>query len=197
MTDPDVSTHGDPGDDDLRTGMMGFGLFLASLGMLFGASMVAYLIIRVRADAWPPPGMPSLPAGLWVGTLLLITSSGTVEWARRSVRAGRQTLVGPLMAATWLLGIAFLAAQVINWTALLGAEVSASTNLYGFTFYTMTGLHGVHVIGGLLPMTVVTFKALRGAYTAQSHGGIAYSAVYWHFLDVVWLVMFAAMVIAA
>ena len=175
--------------------MMGFGLFLASLGMLFAASMVAYLIIRVRADAWPPPGMPSLPNGLWIGTALLLISSGTVEWAKRAIRAGRSA--GLAMAATWLLGIAFLVAQVLNWTSLLGAEVSASTNLYGFTFYTLTGLHGLHVIGGLLPMAVVTFKTIEGAYTPESHRGITYSAVYWHFLAVVWLVMFAAMVIAA
>lgn len=174
---------------------MGFGLFLASLGMLFAASMVAYLVIRVRADAWPPPGMPSLPGGLWFGTALLLASSGTVEWARRSIRAGKTA--GPGMAATWLLGVAFLVAQWLNWQALLAAEVSAATNLYGFTFYTMTGLHGLHVIGGLLPMTFVTVQAFRGTYTAGRHRGVTYSAVYWHFLGVVWLVMFAAMVIAA
>ena len=190
-----MTPHGDPRADDPRVGMMGFGLFLASLGMLFAASMVAYLIIRVRADAWPPPGMPSLPGGLWIGTALLLASSGTVEWARRAIRAGSSA--GPGMAVTWLLGLAFLVAQVLNWSSLLGAEVSASTNLYGFTFYTMTGLHGLHVIGGLLPMAFVTFKALTGTYTPDRHRGVTYSAVYWHFLAVVWLVMFAAMVIAA
>jgi cytochrome c oxidase subunit III len=190
-----MTPHGDPRADDPRVGMMGFGIFLASLSMLFAASMVAYLVIRVRADAWPPPGMPSLPDGLWIGTALLLLSSGTVEWAKRAIRAGKSA--GPGMAATWLLGIAFLVAQVLNWSSLLAVEVSASTNLYGFTFFTMTGLHGLHVIGGLLPMALVAVQALRGAYTPDRHRAVTYSAVYWHFLAVVWLVMFSAMVIAA
>lgn len=190
-----MSSHGDPRADDPRVGMMGFGLFLASLGMLFAASMAAYLVIRVRADAWPPPGMPSLPNGLWIGTALLLVSSGTVEWAKRAVRAGRSPAPG--MAITWVLGIAFLVAQLLNWSSLLAVEVSAATNLYGFTFYTMTGLHGLHVIGGLLPMAFVTFKAFQGTYTPERHRGVTYSAVYWHFLALVWLVMFGAMVVAA
>ncbi len=180
---------------DPRTGKLGFALFLASLGMLFAGSLVGYLVIRVRADAWPPPGMPRLPSGLWISTALLLISSGTVEWAARAVRAGRSA--GPGLAATWALGAIFLVLQVVNWSTLMAADLTASSNLYGFTFFMLTGLHGVHVIGGLIPMTVVTLEAFRGAYTPDAHGGVTYSAMYWHFLDGVWLIMFAAMVIAA
>jgi cytochrome c oxidase subunit III len=183
--------------NDPRTGKLGFGLFLASLGMLFAGSLVGYLVIRVQADAWPPPGMPRLPPGLWVSTGLLLISSGTVHWAGHAVRVGKDGMVGPAMAITWGLGLVFLVLQVVNWSTLMAADLTASSNLYGFTFFMLTGLHGVHVIGGLIPMAVVTLKAFRGAYTADSHGGITYSTMYWHFLDGVWLVMFVAMVIAA
>ena len=182
---------------DPRTGKLGFALFLASLGMIFATSMVGYLVIRVQADAWPPPGMPSLPAVLWGSTALLLLSSGTVAWALRSVRSGRVAMVGPLMLITLGLGVGFLSLQVFAWSALLRAELTVLSNLYGFTFYMLTGLHAAHVIGGLIPMAVVTAKALGGRYTPEAHAGVTYSAMYWHFLDAVWLVMFAAMVIAA
>ena len=73
-------------------------------------------------------------------------------------------------------------------------EMTANSSLYGFTFYMLTGLHGVQVIGGLIPLAVVTFQAFRGRYTATDHRGVTYGAMYWHFLDGMWLVMFGAVV---
>lgn len=188
--------HGDPRADDPRGGRMGFSLFLVSLGVLFAASMVGFLVIRVRAAAWPPPGVPGLPAGLWIGTGVLLLSSVTAHWALRSARGGKTSAVGPALAATWGLGALFLAMQVVNWLGLMAAEVTAGSSLYGFTFYMLTGLHGAHVIGGLIPVAVVTVKAFRGAYTADEHRGVTYAAMYWHFLDGIWLVMFLSMIAA-
>lgn len=182
---------------DPRTGKLGFALFLASLGMIFASSMVGYLVIRVQAAAWPPPGMPGLPPSLWISTAILLLSSGTVAWALRAARAGNPVVVGPAMAVTLALGLLFLGLQAFSWSALMRADLTVQSNLYGFTFYMLTGLHAAHVIGGLIPMAVVTAKAFRGTYTAEAHGGLTYSTMYWHFLDAVWLVMFAAMVIAA
>ncbi|MFH0982206.1 MAG: cytochrome c oxidase subunit 3 [Planctomycetota bacterium] len=71
-----------------------------------------------------------------------------------------------------------------------GPAATASTGMYMFSFYLLTGLHGAHVIGGLVPLTVVTTKAFRGRYTRDYYPGVKYVAMYWHFLDVVWLVMF-------
>jgi cytochrome c oxidase subunit III len=175
---------------------MGFTLFLVSLGMLFAASMVGFLVIRVRADAWPPAGVPGLPVGLWIGTGILLVSSVTAHGALRSARAGNSAAVGPALAVTWALGALFLTIQIVNWLGLMAAEMTAGSSLYGFTFYMLTGLHGAHVIGGLIPVAVVTAKAFRGAYTADEHRGVTYAAMYWHFLDGIWLVMFLSMIAA-
>ena len=188
--------HGDPRAQEPGVGRMGFLLFLASLGMLFAASMVGFLVIRVRADVWPPPGAPGLPFGLWIGTAVLIASSGTMAWATRAIRAGRAAVLGQALAVTWLLGVVFLGLQVANWMQFAGAEATARSSLYGFTFFMLTGLHGAHVVGGLAPLAVVTVNAFRGRYTAAEHRGVTYGAMYWHFLDGVWLVMFAAMAVA-
>jgi cytochrome c oxidase subunit III len=187
-------------------GRLGMTLFLAALGMLFAASMVGYLVVRLRAPAWPPAGSPRLPGGLWISTLILLLSSGTMHLALSGVR-GRKA--DPAAGATggrphlWLwatfaLGLAFLASQLLNWIHLIvGSHLPAQSNLYAFTFYMLTGLHGAHVVGGLIPLAVTSIRGGRGRYTPLAHDGVLFMSMYWHFLDAVWLVMFAVMVVAA
>jgi cytochrome c oxidase subunit 3 len=76
-------------------------------------------------------------------------------------------------------------------------HVTPSANLYGFTFYMLTGLHAAHVIGGLALLAIVTVRAFCGRYSANAHAGVLYSTMYWHFLDGVWLVMFAVMLLGS
>jgi cytochrome c oxidase subunit 3 len=93
-----------------------------------------------------------------------------------------------------ILGTAFLVNQVINWFAMINIKLPpTSRNLFTFTFYMLTGLHAAHVIGGLIQLSVVTVRAYRGAYSPSYHPGVTYSVMYWHFLDIVWLVMFFTM----
>ncbi len=176
-------------------GALGVGLFIASLSMLFAASVIGYFVVRLRADAWPPPGMPGLPKGLWFSTLVLIVSSFTIHTALRGARSNAQGMLKLGMLLTVALGIVFLISQVLSWSALYRAEVTMKTNLYGFTFYMLTGLHGAHVIGGLIPLCVVTVKSFLGRYSSEYHPGVQYCAMYWHFLDAVWLIMFLMMVV--
>ncbi|MBI2840046.1 MAG: cytochrome c oxidase subunit 3, partial [Acidobacteria bacterium] len=116
------------------TGKLGMGIFLAALGMLFAASMVAYLIVRARAQAWPPPGMPRLPAGLWVSTIILLISSATMHWALTSARRDRHATLCGAMLITTLLGVLFLVSQTVNWIYLLALHMTDTPNLYAFTF---------------------------------------------------------------
>jgi len=195
-----VSQGAAPRDDraaavPLATGRLGMRIFILALSMLFGASILGYLIVRSRATAWPPPGMPSLPGGLWLSTLILLVSSATMQAAVRSARAGRQTALRWGMLLTTLLGAAFLVSQTLNWFVLVAANLTARTNLYGFTFYLLTVLHAAHVVGGVIPLAVVTTRAWRGYYSAAFHPGIEYCKTYWHFLDAVWLVMFTALML--
>jgi cytochrome c oxidase subunit 3 len=169
---------------------MGIKVLILALSMLFGASLLAYLVIRLRAPAWPPPGMPHLPGALWGSTVIIVISSLTMHAAVRAAREGRGRALAAAMLLTTLLGVLFLLSQTVNWFSLAAASLTASTNLYGFTFYVLTGLHAAHVIGGVIPLAVVTVRSWQGRYSAAFHPGVEYVAIYWHFLAVVWVVMF-------
>jgi cytochrome c oxidase subunit III len=181
----------------LATGRLGMRLLLLALGVLFAATLSGYLAIRGRAETWPPPGVPELPASLWISTVLIVASSFSVQWAVRGIRRGLQ---GPLrlgLALTAVLGVAFLVSQTVNWFSLVAINFTAKTNLYGFLFYLLTALHAVHVLGGLVPLGGVTACAHNGRYTAERHNPVEYIAMYWHFLAAVWLVLFAVLLITS
>lgn len=179
----------------LATGKLGMRLLLAALGMLFAASITGYLVTRSNAPQWPPPGVPALPATLWVSTLLIVASSATVAWALAGIRRDRPATLRLALLLTVLLGVAFLISQSFNWFALVAANFTPKVNLFGFLFYLLTVLHAAHVVGGLIPLAVVTSRAWRGGYSAGFHPGVTYCAMYWHFLDVVWLVLFAVLML--
>ncbi|TAM48312.1 MAG: heme-copper oxidase subunit III [Acidobacteria bacterium] len=197
MTAGDGRNGGRDEPAPIETGRLGMRLLVAALSMLFAASLVAYGLIRSRAAVWPPAGMPHLPATLWVSTVLILASSVTMQAAVRAVRAGRERALRAGMLLTTLLGVLFLVSQTLNWFALVAAHLTAKANLYGFTFYILTGLHAAHVVGGLIPLAVVTARAFRGRYSAEFHPGVEYCAIYWHFLDVVWVVMFAVLMLSS
>jgi cytochrome c oxidase subunit 3 len=176
---------------------MGMGIFLVALGVLFLAAIVGYLVVRLKATDWPPPGMPRLPAGMWVATAILLAASVTIHLAHRGIRAGRLAASRRQLAATLALTIAFLAVQTWNWWALIRVHLTASSNLYAFTFFMLTGLHAAHVVFGIVLLAVVWARAGASRYGSGHHPGITYAAMYVHFLDAVWLVLFGVMVVAA
>jgi len=178
-------------------GVLGMWVFLATLTVLFLASIVGYLVVRLKATDWPPPGMPRLPGGLWLATLVLLAASVTIHLALRAIRAGERKASTRWLGATLALASAFLAVQSWNWWGLIRVRVTAASNLYAFTFFMLTGLHAAHVIGGIALLAVVLAHSLHGRYESGHHPGVTYAAMYWHFLDVVWLVLFAVMVVFA
>lgn len=172
------------------TGLFGIALFLASLTMLFGASIVGYLVIRSQTPDWPPPGMPGTTWGVLLSTALLLLSSGTMHAALRAIRRDSVPELRRWLAVTFLLGTAFLGLQLFNWSQLLVPEMDGRMrNLFLF----LTVVHALHVVGGLIPMAVVWRRAGAGAYGATAHWGVLYCGIYWHFLDVVWLTLFGTL----
>lgn len=180
------------GTDDAGAGHLLVALLVAALSMGFGAVLVFYLHSWARAEAWPPPGMPALPRGLWLSTAILLASGATMQTALRAARVGRWRRLRRAMGATLALGALFLVSQTVNWGVAVAAGMP--TGLYTTGFYLLTGLHGAHVLGGLLPMAIVTRRAFRGEYSPARHAGVAWLAMYWHFLDAVWLVLFLLLV---
>ncbi len=173
-----------------RAGTMGMWIFLTSLAILFAASMVGYLVVRSRFEQWPPEGMPPLPAGLWASTIVIMLSSLSIQIAYHCVRADKQGGLIATMLITTLLGVVFLFTQGLNWAWLIAINEKVNSGLYMSTFYLLTALHALHVIGGLIYLGYVTARSFTGTYHSAFHPGVKYAVMYWHFLGVVWLVMF-------
>lgn len=174
--------------DELRT--LGLTVLLVSLGVLFTASMVGVLIVRFRADSWPSYGL-SFPAGLWVSTVLIVLSSLALVRAERTARsAGADATAGAhgsLVAAS-ALGVVFLLCQGVNWLGLAGPV----DTLLLFATWVLTVLHAVHVLGGLVPLLLVTVRARQGRATPT---GVVLVARYWHFLASTWVAILVVLAI--
>jgi cytochrome c oxidase subunit 3 len=170
--------------------MVGIYLFLASEAMLFGSFFAAYFFARVDGEhgaTWPPEGY-HLPVYLaLVNTIILVTSSFTVHWATTSIRKDdRAGLIGGL-GLTFLLGLVFIVIQGLEYTRL---GWSVKDNAFATTFFGLTGLHGLHVFVGLNLLLYAFIRAARGHYSSQHFHGVEIPAIYWHFVDVMWIVVY-------
>ena len=168
--------------------LLGMLLFIISEIMVFGAFFTAYFFIRVaQGDPWPAPGthLPLEVAG--VNTAILISSSFTLHWAEQSIKKGNRFGLKAGILTTFLLGCAFLFIQ-INEYANIG--FAPQDQAQATIFYSLTGLHGAHVFIGLLLLLTVTVRAFRGHYSPEEHRGIEIPGIYWHFVDIMWIVVY-------
>lgn len=182
---------------DLELGKFGFALFLTSLGVFFAASIVGYLVVRLRAEEWPPVGAPAFPSSLWISTFVILLTSVTIQWALQSIQQNNKEKLLIALYTTTGLGMLFLVLQAMNWASLYQRELMMKENLYAFTFYLLTGLHALHVIGGIIPLLVAIRKARQELYTSYHYNGIYYLAMYWHFLDGVWIVLYTTLLLGS
>jgi cytochrome c oxidase subunit III len=167
---------------------LGMYLFIISEVMIFGAFFTAYFFIRVVGGAhWPAQGteLPKLVAG--VNTCILVSSSFTLHWAETAIKKGNRFGLQAGMTTTFLLGLTFLFIQ-INEYAHIG--FSPQDHAQGSIFYGLTGLHGAHVFIGLTLLAFVTIRSFRGHFSAEQHRGVEVPGIYWHFVDVMWIVVF-------
>ncbi|HEY4667008.1 MAG TPA: cytochrome c oxidase subunit 3 [Anaerolineales bacterium] len=165
-------------------------LFLASEAMFFAGLIAAYLVLRLAGSQWPVVA-DVLNVPLVAGnTFILIVSSVTMVLAFASIESGDQRRLRQYLIATAVLGSVFLSIQAVEWRELLAEGTTVSTSLFGSTFFTLTGFHGLHVLGGVLFMLYVVARAYQGRYTKEEHGGVELMGLYWHFVDVVWIFLF-------
>jgi cytochrome c oxidase subunit 3 len=161
--------------------------------MLFGAFFTAYFFIRVvKGDSWPAAGheIPVLLAG--INTAILVSSSFTMHWALEGIKNGNKRALRVGLLSTFLLGLTFLSVQVNEYFHLGWA---IHDNAQGTIFYGLTGLHGAHVTVGLILLGMATVRAFRGHFSPESHRGVEVPGIYWHFVDIMWLVVFFALYI--
>ncbi|MGC4088606.1 MAG: cytochrome c oxidase subunit 3 [Polyangiaceae bacterium] len=188
---PTASTRPGPGLSPHRLGLY---VLFASLSMLFGTAIVAFLITRAQSPVWRTPEMPALPYGLWLSTLLVVAISGTFQSALIAARSNRPTTLVTRLWVGGALALLFLFAQLQNWTLMSHALARVVVRtLYPYTFYALTGLHAAHVLGGFVPLGIVIWRARRREYSSSRHEGVLLCTQYWHYLGVVWLVLFAVL----
>jgi heme/copper-type cytochrome/quinol oxidase subunit 3 len=184
-----------PADREAGAGVynekVGMWIFLASEVMFFTALIGSYIILRAaHPEAWAPPG-EVLNVPITAGnTFLLICSSVTMVKAFAAVQDGDQRRLRLWLVATTLIGASFVGVQVYEYWHLVEKGFGPSTGLYGSTFYTMTGFHGFHVTMGVLCLLFVTTKAFRGGYSTSDYRGVEVVGLYWHFVDLVWIILF-------
>jgi cytochrome c oxidase subunit 3 len=186
-----------PADREAGAGVynekLGMWVFLGSEVMFFTALIGSYIILRVaQPQAWAghPNQTPLNIPVTAVNTFLLICSSVTMVKAFAAAQDGLQKQLCWWLVATCAIGATFVGVQVYEYRELIHNGFLPSTSLFGSTFYTMTGFHGFHVTMGVICMIWVTLKAFRGGYTATDHRGVEVIGLYWHFVDLVWIILF-------
>jgi cytochrome c oxidase subunit 3 len=168
--------------------ILGMVLFVASEAMFFATFFGAYFTIRAAAPAWPPKGTPTLEIGVpAILTAILVSSSVVLQIGVRSIRSGELRRAMVWLGATIALGVVFLGLQFYDYTQL-GFGVKDGT--FGSLFYVMTGLHMAHVFGGVVFLTLVFGQAKGGRLSRTRHESLEAAAIYWHFVDVVWICLF-------
>lgn len=171
----------------LPTAKIGLGIFLAVVGALFTLFISAYLTRMGGADWW---GMP-IPRLLWVNTAVLVTSSGVLQWAKTEARFGRHEALNTALAAALVTAILFLVGQAVAWGQLMSAGYILADNPANSFFYMITGIHGLHILGGLLVLGRTTMRARHDLSPQKLRLSVDLCATYWHFMLLVWLVLFA------
>jgi heme/copper-type cytochrome/quinol oxidase subunit 3 len=172
-------------------------MLLGGETMFFGGLIIAFLQLRLGAPVWPPPGQPRLPVGLTaVNTLVLLASSWTLVWALRAVRGDDRAGLLRWLRCTWGLGLLFLVIQGVEWTRLVHFGLRVSSGIYGATFYTLIGVHGVHVLGAAGWLGAMLWLARRGRFTRTRHVALDCCAIYWHFVVALWPVLYVLVYLA-
>ncbi len=175
---------------------LGILLFIVSEVMLFGAFFASYFFIRVVASdsGWPPEPFELPVAVAGVNTAILISSSFTIHWALESIRRDNHNGMKLGLALTWLLGATFLFIQMNEYVHI---GFSARDGAFGSIFYGLTGLHGAHVFVGLLLLSFANIRAWKGHFgpKEEDHLGVEVPGIYWHFVDVMWIIVFTTVYI--
>jgi cytochrome c oxidase subunit 3 len=193
---PPVQPPGGRGGDDssdsgssfpISKGQVGVWILLTAVVMLFAGLSSAYIVLR-GVPAWQRIELPSL---LWPNTLILLLSSVAIDISRRAVRRNDLQSMKRWLTVGGLLGLAFLIGQLAAWRQLVNAGVYIPSTLQSGFFYILTGLHGVHLLGGVIALCVVMVKATKRQLTAFNYEPLKLFAMYWHVMDVLWIYLFS------
>jgi len=178
--------------------VLGMLLFLTSEVMFFAGLFAAYFAVRAKTELWPPLNpqtgeqfhLEILPL-VGPATAILILSSLTCQLAVWAIRRGDRVAFVRNIAVTFLIGIIFLVMQAIDYLELGAEGLSLASGTFGTTYFTLTGFHGAHVFGGVVMLGVVLYRGMAGQFSARHHDAVEATSLYWHFVDVVWILLFS------
>jgi len=178
-------------------GWYGMVFFLASEAFFFANLIAAYLYLRVEhGSSFADKEKLNIPlAG--VNTVVLVGSSFVLMWALGGLRRGDNRRLAIGIALTALMGAIFLSVQGYEYMSLVSDGLTPHTSIFGSAFFTLTGFHFAHVSFGVLLLLVGLFRSMRGHFTEEHHFGLTATEMYWHFVDVVWVILFATLYIVA
>jgi heme/copper-type cytochrome/quinol oxidase subunit 3 len=174
----------------LSNAKIGMWAFLGSECLLFGALISTYLLYRGRSTTGPTPeDVYDIPFTS-VSSFVLLMSSLTMVLALAAIQRGDHPKLRVWLLATALLGMTFISGQVYEFTRFIQEGLTLTTNLFGTTFFVLTGFHGVHVSGGILMLLSLYGMSLDGRLPTERAETVELVGLYWHFVDVVWIVIF-------
>lgn len=179
------------GRSDRPPGWWGMLAFITTEAMLFASLLIAYFYIRVRSPAWPLGGIrpPELTLAS-INTAVLLSSSAAMYYGETGLRKGQRGRLKLGLALALVLGAVFLGLQLLEYSH---TEFTPRTNAYGSLFFTITGFHGIHVLIGLLMNAVVQLWIWLGYLDTPRALAVRNMALYWHFVDAVWIFVFASL----
>ena len=176
-----------------QVGYWGMALFVATEATMFASLLTSYLFLGTANPGWPPPGVERpklvLPP---IMTVILLASSATLFWAEHGIKSGARNRLRIGLGLTILLGVIFLVVQGVEYHDKL-EKLRPWANSYAASFYTITGFHALHVITGLLLLGYAEVRAFLSHFDAEHHLAVKNVSLYWHFVDVVWLFIFATL----
>ena len=191
--DSAAGVHAGRGVSNVILGMI---LFITSEVMFFSGLFAAYFATRFSGanQPWPPVAFEDIldPLSLILpATIILILSSFTCQFAVWSIRKGDRKGYMRNIGITFVLGIIFLILQVYDYVVLYDEGMTLGSGPFGTTYYTLTGFHGAHVFGGVLMLGVILYRGMAGQFSGKHHDAVEAVSLYWHFVDVVWILLFS------
>jgi cytochrome c oxidase subunit III len=191
ITSNENQSHEHAEHPDLR--VWGLLTFLISESLMFGGFFATYLLLRSGNEVWPPEGTEVELFVPIINTIILVSSSFVIHLGDMAIKKNQVGWMRFWYFITAMMGAVFLAGQVYEYKTL---GYGLTTNVFANCFYLMTGFHGLHVFVGLLLILGVLFRSFRpGHYSATKHTGIEMAEIYWHFVDIIWIILFTLLYI--
>lgn len=175
----------------INKALLGLLMFLGTEVMFFAGLISAFIILRAGSVTWPPPDQPRIPIEVTgINTLFLIFSGYTMYRAVKAIRQGNSQTLIKWLSSTAVLGAIFLTIQGSEWIRLVNYGLTFASSIYGGTFYTLIGCHGLHVLMAMIFLLFVLKKAVSSYYSLHEHTGVVLCGMYWYFVVGIWPILY-------